>query len=523
MRADDEPPRPDPEGGRANEPDHPHDAGARDASGAEDVAGAVATYGGDEHPPSPDRPVRDGDASVSFGLFAFLLALALILHQLWWNGFEVPSAHFVVIVAALWVMGRPTSVTRFLLMLAAEVVAVALDLPYVGDHTLLVLVTGACVLGDVGWTGLLTRGLPEPGALFERIAPFLRVQLLILYLFAALAKMNTAFFDPRLSCAASMSRQVVWFDPRFLEGSWPIVPAIWGTVGIEAALPVLLAVPRTRVLGVMVGLAFHTVLAFAGNVPFSALALALYVAFLPPDTPSRLRVWGVDHPGVLRWTRRAWRWGGSPVAVVLAVGCWVGGGAVFGHQPAAGGALFPTTLRLVVVLGVIFLGMLLIAGRARGRHSHSSTSAPGARRLEHPVFIAGMLLLVLNGLSPYLGLKTESTFTMFSNLRTEDGYWNHLFLPDAIRVFGYQNEPVSISGSNDPALLARTRDGTALVRFELDRYLKSHPTATATVTTTTPTGGKTQTAATSDPSMARTVLDKLVRFKDVRPPELGGC
>ncbi|MPZ66508.1 MAG: hypothetical protein GEU83_13680 [Pseudonocardiaceae bacterium] len=55
------------------------------------------------------------------------------------------------------------------------------------------------------------------------------------------------------------------------------------------ALPILLAVPRTRVLGLVVGAGFHTVLALAGNVPFSALALALYVAFLPTDVPDRLR------------------------------------------------------------------------------------------------------------------------------------------------------------------------------------------------------------------------------------------
>jgi hypothetical protein len=37
-------------------------------------------------------------------------------------------------------------------------------------------------------------------------------------------------------------------------------------------------------------------------------------------------------------------------------------------------------------------------------------------------------LLVFNGLCPYLGLKTVTTFSMFSNLRTESSP-NHLFMP----------------------------------------------------------------------------------------------
>lgn len=82
------------------------------------------------------------------------------------------------------------------------------------------------------------------------------------------------------------SSQVCWFDPSLLDGSWRIEPAIWGTVEVEVALPILLAARRTRIVGLVVGGGFHTVLALAGNVPFTALAFAFYVAFLPLDTPS---------------------------------------------------------------------------------------------------------------------------------------------------------------------------------------------------------------------------------------------
>ena len=449
-----------------------------------------------------------------FGSFTALLALALVLHQVWWQGFEVRSPHFVVILTAIWVVLRPTSVARFLLMLAAETIAVAIDLPNVGDHVLLVLVTAVCVLSFVAWTALRTRRMPNPGELFDRMAPFLRIQLLILYAAAAVAKTNTDFFDPNLSCAAPMSRQVAWFDPGLLDGSWRIVPAIWGTVLVEAALPVLLAIPRTRALGLVVGLAFHAVLALAGNVPFSALAVALYVAFLPSDTPTRLRAWAVEHTGVLRGERH---WVGQLLLFGLAVACWLAAAVFFSGRPVAGGALLPNAMRLVVLIVVAVELVVVVAGRGRA-------PVAGSRHLGHPIFALGLVLLVINALSPYLGLKTETTFTMFSNLRTEDGRWNHLFLPEGVRVFGYQEQPVQIVGTNDAALAGRSRDGTLLVPFELDRYLRAHPQTTVTYTVATGDGERHSAGPTNGrTSTGESILQKLVRFKDVPPAGIGGC
>ncbi len=67
----------------------------------------------------PSSPSR-ADAAALFGCFVVLLAAAIVLHQLWWNGFEVLSPRFVVVLAALWAALRRSSVARLLIMLAAE-------------------------------------------------------------------------------------------------------------------------------------------------------------------------------------------------------------------------------------------------------------------------------------------------------------------------------------------------------------------------------------------------------------------
>ncbi|MDQ3640443.1 MAG: hypothetical protein M3450_02945, partial [Actinomycetota bacterium] len=464
---------------------------------------------------------RRSDSTWLFGAFALLLAFALILHQLWWDGFEVRSPHFFVILAALWTVLRPTSVVRFLTMIATEVLAVALDMPEVGSHTLLLLVSGVSVLTWVAWFAFRAHRMPDAGVLFEQIAPFFAVELLLVYAVAAVAKLNTGFFDPDISCAASMSGRLPWSNLSILAGSWRVVASIWGTVVVEVALPILLTVRRSRPVGLVLGGVFHAVLGLAGNVPFSALALALFVTFLPPDAPSRLFTLAATRPGLVRWASRTGRMSRSVAAFPVAVGCWLAGAALFPDEPGTGKTLLSEGMELLMVAAFAG-GILVVLGLARrGSQSHSARSL----RVHHSIFVAGILLMVLNSVSPYVGLKTESSLTMFSNLQTEGGQWNHLLIPEAVRVFPYQDDPVRVLASNDPALDAQGHDGVRLVPFELERHLRSHPGTVATYATTDALGVKVLTAGPGADAapLTRRFLDKIVKFQPVPPPGRGGC
>lgn len=485
-------------------------------AGAEDPARASAGAG------APVRRSGHDDSTWLFGLFALLIALSLILHQLWWwDGFEVRSPHFVVILAAFWTARRPTSVARFLAMLGAEVVAVGLDMPNVGSHTLIVLISGACVLVYVATTTAHTRRLPTAGVLFERIAPFFAVQLLLVYAAAAVAKMNSGFLNPAISCAGSISSRLPWAHVPFLPRSWMVLASIWGTVLIEVALPILLTVRRSRLIGVALGLAFHAVLGLAGNVPFSALALALYVVFLPTDTPSRLRALVATRPALRRSATRLVGAGGSRAAVALAVGGWLVGSVTVTHTPGTRPALVSWGTSLLLV-GACSGGILLVVAVAR---RGAAVSASRNLKVRHLALTAGLVLMLTNSLSPYVGLKTESSMTMFSNLHTEAGNWNHLIIPETVRVLTYQDYPVRIIASNDPALEGSTGGGVRLVPFELERYLRSHRGTTATYATTGAGGETIRTTGPTPPysSLATRFIDKVVKFQTVPPPGHGGC
>jgi hypothetical protein len=72
-------------------------------------------------------------------------------------------------------------------------------------------------------------------------------------------------------------------------------------------------------------------------------------------------------------------------------------------------------------------------------------------------------------MSPHLGLKTELSLSMFSNLRTEFNS-NHLLLADHLKYFeGYQDPVIDIQ-SSEARLVEKTkpRHGLAISRFTLE-------------------------------------------------------
>ena len=310
--------------------------------------------------------------------------------------------------------------------------------------------------------------------LFERLAPFLRVQAVVLYGAAALAKLNDGFLDPATSCAGPLVAEL----PLPVDGAAVVGTAIAATVAVEAGLAVLLAVPRTRAAGVALGAAFHAVLALAGNVPFAAYALALYVAFLPAAAlPAR---------------------GLRPAALALAL-VWLAG-----HE----------AMRVSLAATLLALAVLVVARRAPGE-------APGRVTALRPGLAVVALLLVVNAVSPYAGLKTEASFAMFSNLQTEPGHWNHLLVPEAVRVFGAQDDLVRLEASTAATLERRRRAGILMVRQELERFLREHPGERATYADAADPSRRWTAEAATLP--ARPLEDRLLNFYDVRDGARGRC
>lgn len=84
-------------------------------------------------------------------------------------------------------------------------------------------------------------------------------------------------------------------------------------------------------------------------------------------------------------------------------------------------------------------------------------------------------LVFLNGLTPYLEVKTAYGWNMYSNLVTVDGESNHLLIRSTLPVRSGHENLVTIVESDDPRLQAYADEGYLLPWPSLRVFLASNP------------------------------------------------
>jgi hypothetical protein len=309
------------------------------------------------------------------------------------------------------------------------------------------IVAGAAVVAVRGRRLTLDRA-----EWLRTFAPPVRWSLVGLYFFAVFHKLNRDWFDPAVSCGTEFylrQRDVFSFLPA---SEWAVQGGIWGSFAVEAAIPLLLAFERSRHAGVLLGLVFHWALAanpLRAFFNFSSMLFAVFVLFLSADRVAAF----ADRLG----RRRIHLLRGL---VVVVFGVWaaaelMGPAEALPDSRAAGRIAW-------YVWGSVLTGLAVavVAGRAR-----SAGPSPALFALRHPLLALVPVLVVLNGLSPYLGLHTTANWAMFSNLRTEGGRSNHLIVPADWQLFDYQRELVRVVRSSDRYL--QSSSGRLIPYFEI--------------------------------------------------------
>jgi hypothetical protein len=133
-----------------------------------------------------------------------------------------------------------------------------------------------------------------------------------------------------------------------------------------------------------------------------------------------------------------------------------------------------------------------------------------------PAMIVLPIAVFVNGIMPYVGLKTETSWAMFSNLRTEGDRSNHWLVPASAQVFDLQRDLVQVTRSSDGFLQQLATRHQLIPYFEIRR----RPAAAVSYLR-----GGVETAfnrASDDPRFSRTapwVQRKLLRF---RPVDIAG-
>jgi hypothetical protein len=362
--------------------------------------------------------------------FAALWGLALLHHQL---GYGVALAGptdvaLTIAAAALLVVPR---VEVLALAAIAHLLAVVDHLPVVYNHWWFAAWISAAVLLAMlpAWQARRGGGGESVMACFaEAFAPPARRSLILLYLLAGFHKLNTDFLTPGISCGTILTTQLGnTLGVSDLGARLGMVP-IGVTLAAELGIPILLLVRRTRAAGILGALGFHLAMALAGFPRFSSTGLALLWLFLPVGT--RLPVVG-----------RLWATARSRLAVVAALLA-----AQVIAQDAADAILLTV---LVLITGAL--------GAAAWRARRSSEWIVPSGRVGLADLVPACVLLI--GCLPYLGLATDRTWGMYSNLRVEGAATNHLLVPVALQRFDLPRDLVAVQASSAARLQSLALNG----------------------------------------------------------------
>jgi hypothetical protein len=105
-----------------------------------------------------------------------------------------------------------------------------------------ILTAAIASVWQLRWAGAATteqRPRPVASIAFEQAQPLIIAELVVMYLFTVLHKLNDDFLNPAVSCAVSMHHELAEVVPWVPDGEWTWWPTILGTLAVELAMPLL--------------------------------------------------------------------------------------------------------------------------------------------------------------------------------------------------------------------------------------------------------------------------------------------
>ncbi len=276
--------------------------------------------------------------------------------------------------------------------------------------------------------------------------------LVFMYFFGIYHKLNTDFFNPSVSCAVDLSRQIATMIGQENNASLKWIP-IYITFLIETIAILGLLFKRYRKFGLIVSIPFHIIIGFTGYafyMDFSTIVLAMYTLNINEESLKRFKA---VYKKRFRsyWIKKIIAL--APIIFALALYIYV-------TILCKGVCSYRSFMPIFAFYSVPIFLILIFSKNVKQVGWNKSKS--------------GLLYLIpflffLNGLSPYLGLKTESSISMYSNLYVEGRTTNHLIHGVIPGFWNYSDEVITVIKSNDKSL----REGESFVRYDFDRRISN--------------------------------------------------
>ena len=429
------------------------------------------------------QKVETSSKIIHFAMFAFLWSIAILWHYL-----RRPvdySEFFVLFIPAVLVLTRPKSAIFLLAMCLGYFHIFAYEMPFSTrpNHPTLIFLMNMSIVASALWillkNSLQARKLDfDQEAWFDLLRPLVIMAINIVYLMAVFNKLNTDFFDVNYSPVTRLlnfyyeAPHLLFIPDLIPRETWVLQFGIIATLVIETAIPLMLWIRPLRLWGILLGVVFHMILSIRLYPPmaeFPTLLFAAYILALPDTTIPMLRDLWKNVTSKLRL---------MPIknAALLAVVWFFFLLPMVLQWPQQQEKLLFTQNEVwayswIVYLGFYFVILFYLLKRTRGGFNE-----PADIRWLQPrniIVYIFPLLIFLNGFTPYFGLKNKGSWNMYSHLRTEGMYNNHLFMPN-IRLFPFMDE-VCIVESSHQEMNKIARNKRLLTESAFTEWARNNP------------------------------------------------
>ena len=383
---------------------------------------------------------------------------------------------WLLMAAAVLLVDKPSCRLRLGALAAIQITYLGTEIPWTDNHLYLMGFVNMGLLAAVLTS--LWHGEQNGSMGFRLPQLYLFATLLLSYGAAAVAKLNTGFFDPESSCGVTMFYDAVavfGIDrdgvPSVVRSLDLVMPSL--VAGIELMVPTLLLIPRTRCVGVVLVVLFHWAVSLsptATALDFTLVLFALMILFLPITAATRIHAWAQRAAAVIPASLRTTCF--VLLSFFLTISLVAGRGTVYGNRN------WVWLAATALVLGALLLHVALTV-RASGSTPEDPVTQGQLSNLGMVPYVLLIALQLANIIAPYLGSKNVGSFVMYSNLQTERRHSNHFLLPRLPMDMG-QDDLVEIVDSSSEWLRQITESGRLISWHELRRHLSYRPDSSIT-------------------------------------------
>lgn len=197
---------------------------------------------------------------------------------------------WAAIAVAMLLIWRPRWTPLLFVLAGVMLTRYAVAMPVAGNNKMIAAFMNAsilviCLHGALRYT---SRAAMREN-IYENMRVAARALLAVMYFYGIFHKINTDFFDPRVSCAVALYMPLAdgFGMQHSLVGKYF---AIWSTFIVEAIAIASLYWKRWFAVGLLLALMFHFVIpisVYSWYMDFSSLVLALYILSVPREVSER--------------------------------------------------------------------------------------------------------------------------------------------------------------------------------------------------------------------------------------------